>query len=148
LYTTGCLALSVELLGGGHIAGSPFAVRVHAGPIQPERCTASGRGARECTVGRPSEFVIHPRDRWGNARMGSDYLRVDEEGQIVVEYTLLSVGDHTITISCCGMPICGSPFHLLCHAGVFDPSASSLLELTAEQIETGQPLRPASASAP
>ena len=65
---SGTLNLNVELAGGGHISGSPFAVDVRAGPVVPCLGTAGGRGLHQCEVGVSQYLEIFARDRCGNAR--------------------------------------------------------------------------------
>ncbi|KAL1518932.1 hypothetical protein AB1Y20_003204 [Prymnesium parvum] len=185
--TSGALALHVELMGGGPIRGSPFAVRVCAGALDPAKCTAAGAGLERCVVTERSEFSIFPKDKNGNVRLrGNDAPRwgrddrrgaeaerfqveispadggeraltneqttdieigEGESGALLVRYTLCDVGAYRLAVLCAGVPIVGSPFRLRCEAGPFEPSASSLLELQAETIHAGGPLRRLSAPA-
>ena len=69
-YTVRCagsLSLSVELKGGGHIAGSPFYVAVDAGKMDAEKADAIGVGLEHCAVGQPAHVDLYARDSWGNA---------------------------------------------------------------------------------
>ena len=75
--TSGLLSLDVQIAGGGPIAGSPFKVRVAAGPLDPSKCTAAGAGLSECEVGVRASFHIVSRDKLGNPRLrDNDHCRV------------------------------------------------------------------------
>ena len=103
----GRLSLSVELVGGGHIRGSPFAVEVLPNAVDVAMSTVSGSGLVKSEVGVRSR--VYPRDRCGNARpfersevnvhiaralAGAEACRVDltdgPNGGCRVSYTLLN----------------------------------------------------------
>ena len=47
-------ALSVTLADGGHVSGSPLALTVVPGTIEPEQCVAEGEGLRHAEATRPA----------------------------------------------------------------------------------------------
>jgi hypothetical protein len=70
-YTAVCagtLRLGIELAGGGHINGSPFAVNVAPGPHVPKNATVTGAALRECGVGLGTFVDVNARDHVGNTR--------------------------------------------------------------------------------
>lgn len=114
----GRLSLSVELVGGGHIRGSPFAVEVLPNAVDVAMSTVSGSGLVKSEVGVRSHFDVYPRDRCGNARpfersevnvhiaralAGAEACRVDltdgPNGGCRVSYTLLEPGEYLVHVS-------------------------------------------------
>ena len=51
---TGPQALSVTLADGGHVSGSPLALTIAPGTIEPDRCVAVGEGLRHAEATRPA----------------------------------------------------------------------------------------------
>lgn len=63
----GTMHLNVELQGGGHIAGSPFAIPVATGELIPQHATIEGAGLRDADTGVATAVDIFARDHMNNA---------------------------------------------------------------------------------
>eukprot|EP00899_Mesostigma_viride_P003583 jgi/Mesvir1/13225/Mv12753-RA.2 len=72
--TVGTAEVAVRV-GGAHIPGSPFNVRVLAGPTSAPSITLAGPGATGAVKGVPVAFTITARDAAGNVRTqgGDDF---------------------------------------------------------------------------
>eukprot|EP00698_Gefionella_okellyi_P019273 TRINITY_DN5888_c0_g1_i1.p1 TRINITY_DN5888_c0_g1~~TRINITY_DN5888_c0_g1_i1.p1 ORF type:complete len:5059 (-),score=1335.09 TRINITY_DN5888_c0_g1_i1:98-15274(-) len=129
----GTFHLSITL-DDEEIESNPFAVRVLASTACAEMTHALGDGIRVAKVGKPTSFVIHPADRFGNVLTISESLPFtcnlvsgDEQitGSVVsnldgtysASYELACAGQYALSVALDGVPISGSPFTVFAQAG-------------------------------
>eukprot|EP00004_Rigifila_ramosa_P012615 TRINITY_DN2742_c0_g1_i2.p1 TRINITY_DN2742_c0_g1~~TRINITY_DN2742_c0_g1_i2.p1 ORF type:complete len:1110 (-),score=206.78 TRINITY_DN2742_c0_g1_i2:46-3297(-) len=126
----------VVKVDGHPIAGSPFPLKVAAGPAFGPNTVAFGEGLFGGIAGQQSTFIIRPKDRHSNnTKASSSDFRVEVTGwQLLqgnmqalldethqVSYIAPVAGKYLISVTHAGLPILGSPFTSV----VTDPGAIS-----------------------
>ena len=106
------------LWSNNHIDKSPFTSRT----IDPKKCTASGAGLTNSVVNQPSTFLVKTKDAGQSVLSanvkgpnGSVPVLIHEDGphDYICSYTPIAKGEHVIDVKWGGIPITGSPFHVL-----------------------------------
>ena len=147
--------LSVTL-GGAHISGSPFALRVSPGPTCAPRCSASGAAVHTAVAGAESIVRIVAADCYGNAQTaGGDAwaLTLTRPGVPNVYGAVADIGDGTynatyratvrgpwaLHIKSGGVHLAGSPFRLLVQPAITDAASSIAVGGGVSTAYTGEP---------
>ena len=101
-----------------HIDKSPYTVQV----IDPKKCIASGAGLTNAAVNQPSIFQVETKGAGKstlniniNGPNGNVPVQVKKDGphDYICSYSPTAKGEHNIDVEWGGIPITGSPFHVL-----------------------------------
>jgi len=151
-HSSGINLLSVTI-GGHHIKGSPFSVRVEDGDDKAIKSTATGTGLYTNTAGEVTTIVVQARDAYGNqrttgvnhspkftpmpmfnltmagpGRVVNTSAYSGSNGQHILHYNATKAGVYNLTIqdTVTGQAIVSSPFYPVIRPGMGDPLNSYL----------------------
>ncbi|XP_068231445.1 filamin-A isoform X3 [Palaemon carinicauda] len=106
----------VELkFNGENVPGSPFSCEV----VDVSRVTVAGAGLEKVPVDRPATFTVDSQATMDQLEVKilspsrhplEPRVSTTDEGKLMVEYTPVEVGDHSVEVRVAGMLVPGSPF--------------------------------------